>query len=72
MMEILQERKKGPFKTFTDIEGRVKNIPHPREIIVERIMEEVRAESKYYIFTANPPKPKDEERGGFRRHRHFR
>lgn len=73
MMEILQERKKGPFTSFADIEARVKNIPRPREIIVERIMEEIRAESKYYIFTANPPKPKEEEeRDGFRRHRHFR
>lgn len=67
MKEILAERKKAPFTDFTDIENRIKNVPRPREIIVDRIMEEIRAESKYYIFTANPPKPKEDEERGYRR-----
>ncbi len=60
MWEILDERKKEPFKDFEDIKNRVKNMPNPADIIKERILEEIRAEAKYYIFTAHPLK--DENR----------
>lgn len=69
MWEILSERNKSPFTGFDDIKNRVKNMPNPEEIILERIMQEIRGETKRYIFTATPPNPEaeqDQQRGGYR------
>jgi len=55
MWEILAERNKAVFTSFDDIKNRVKNMPNPEEVILERIMQEIRGETKRYIFTATPP-----------------
>jgi len=48
---LLDERKRGPFESFEDIEDRVSGLHRPREVLVERIMEELREEDlKYRIF----------------------
>jgi putative nucleotide binding protein len=48
---ILDERKRGPFESFEDLEERVSGLHRPREIIADRIMEEIREdEMKYRIF----------------------
>lgn len=48
---ILDERKRGPFESFEDLEERVSGLHKPREVLVERIMEEIRDEDlKYKIF----------------------
>ncbi|MFH1787163.1 MAG: DUF655 domain-containing protein [archaeon] len=74
MWELLAERGKKPFEGFADIKARVKNMPDPSEIIIEKIMEEIRGLSKYFIFSANPPQKDEQEgfgqhndRGGYRR-----
>lgn len=59
MWEILEERKKAPFQSFEELRTRVKNLPNPESIIVDRLLSEVKGESKYYLFTAHPP---EEER----------
>mgnify|MGYP000023417804 CR=1 FL=1 len=51
LWEILEERKKKPFKSFKDIEERTR-IPSVKKIIVERIIEEIMGKQKYYIFVA--------------------
>ncbi|RLE82210.1 MAG: DUF655 domain-containing protein [Thermoprotei archaeon] len=56
LWRILEERRKKPFSSFDDIKKRVK-IPDPRKLVIERILEEIRGEEKYYIFVAPPPKP---------------
>ena len=56
MWEILEEREKEPFKDFDDIKNRIRSIPSPRDIIVERILEEIKGDTKYYLFTAHPPR----------------
>ena len=48
---VLDERKRGPFESFEDLSERVSGLHRPREVLVERIMEEIREEDlKYRIF----------------------
>ncbi|MGC8610345.1 MAG: DUF655 domain-containing protein [Thermoplasmata archaeon] len=53
MWAIIEERKKGEFKSFQDLQSRVK-LPHPPEkLIVNRIIEELKDRNiKYRIFVA--------------------
>jgi len=55
MWEIIEARK-TQFTSFEDIKNRVKNMPNPEDIITDRILAEIKAKEKYYIFTAHPPK----------------
>ena len=48
---ILDERKRKPFESFEDLDDRVSGLHRPKEILVERIIEEIRDEDlKYRIF----------------------
>jgi putative nucleotide binding protein len=48
---ILDERKRGPYESFEDLEDRVSGLHHPRDVLVERIMEELRDDDlKYKTF----------------------
>ncbi|WP_123537358.1 DUF655 domain-containing protein [Halosimplex salinum] len=48
---ILDERKRGPFESFDELEDRVDGLHNPREVIVERILEEIREDDlKYRTF----------------------
>jgi len=49
---ILDERKRhGPFESFEDVGERVDGLHNPREVIVERILDEIRDDDlKYYNF----------------------
>ncbi|MFC5973345.1 DUF655 domain-containing protein [Halomarina salina] len=48
---ILDERKRQPFESFEDLDERVDGLHDPRQIIVERILEELREdELKYRSF----------------------
>ncbi|MFC7226919.1 DUF655 domain-containing protein [Salinirubellus salinus] len=49
--DILDERKRGPFESFEDLDERISGLHRPKEVLVERIMEELREEDlKYRIF----------------------
>ena len=51
MWAILEERKKGEFKSFEDLTKRVKGLHHPEKIIARRIEEEIKEEQpKYRLF----------------------
>jgi putative nucleotide binding protein len=53
MWEILDERQKKPFESFQDISERIKAIPHPEQMIIKRILEEIEdPEVKYHLFTS--------------------
>jgi putative nucleotide binding protein len=53
MQEILTERQKRPFTSFSDISERIKTIPHPEQMIVKRVLEEIQdPDIKYRIFTS--------------------
>ncbi len=48
---ILDERKRSPFSSFEEIDERVSGVHDPREVVEERIMEEIReADVKYRLF----------------------
>lgn len=49
--DILNERDILPFTSFSDMKKRVKHIPDPVKAIVDKIIEELREESKYLLFT---------------------
>lgn len=53
MWAILEERKKGPFKSFEDLSERVPTLHHPEKLIARRIEIELSDPSqKYHIFVA--------------------
>ena len=48
---VLDERKRGPFESFEEVSERVSGLHRPREVIVERIVEEIREDDlKYRTF----------------------
>ncbi|WP_416841038.1 DUF655 domain-containing protein [Haloferax sp. DFSO52] len=53
--KILEERKRyGPFESFEDLHDRVSGLHHPKEVIVERILEELHGDDvKYKTFVRN-------------------
>jgi putative nucleotide binding protein len=62
MMDMLDERDKKPFESFKEITERIKLMPDPHRVIIERIMEELQGDSKYYIFVKAPPREFEGER----------
>jgi putative nucleotide binding protein len=56
--DILNEREIEAFKSFADMKERVKNIPDPVKTLVDKIVEELKGESKYNFFV---PLTKDRE-----------
>jgi len=53
MWEILEERGKKPFESFAEISKRIKAIPHPDKMIINRILEERQDPNvKYHVFTS--------------------
>jgi putative nucleotide binding protein len=48
--EIVAERAVMPFKSFEDMAQRLKTVPDPVKIIADKIIEELKGESKYYLF----------------------
>lgn len=56
MADILEERRKKPFEGFEDIKQRVKLFADPVKIIAQRVIQELEANEKYYIFVNRPYK----------------
>ncbi len=54
MHNIMAEREKKPFESFADISKRVPLLPSPSHILVDRIEEELKGDSKYYVLTRPP------------------
>ena len=53
MWAILEERKKGPFKSFADLAARVSMVHHPEKLVAKRIeMEVANPGEKYHLFAA--------------------
>ena len=53
MWQVINERERGLFKSFEDLQQRA-NIPNPAKLIAKRIVEELSGESKYRLFTRVP------------------
>jgi len=55
MWAVLNERKKGQFKSFADLIERVKGLHNPEKIISKRVEDELMDERiKYRVFTTMP------------------
>ncbi|MDI6883858.1 MAG: DUF655 domain-containing protein [Hadesarchaea archaeon] len=54
MWAVLEERKKGPFADFDDLEKRVKGLTHPKSLIAKRMEIELQGADKYKIFVRPP------------------
>jgi putative nucleotide binding protein len=55
MWAVLNERKKGPFKSFADLMERVKGLHNPEKIICKRVEDELMDDRiKYRVFTTVP------------------
>ena len=65
LTEILEERDKKAFESFSDISKRVSHIQNPAEMIAERIVEELQG-SRFYIFTRPPLPPEHHEHYRYR------
>jgi putative nucleotide binding protein len=64
MWAIVEERKKGPFKTFKEMDERVKALHQPEKLIVNRILGEItNPGEKYHVFVL-PPAPEYDDRRG--------
>jgi len=51
MWAIIDERKKGKFKSFQEIETRIKGLHHPDKLVAKRIEQEIQDEQmKYRMF----------------------
>lgn len=50
MIEILDARKDGDFKSFEDLKKRVSLMPDPQKAIVKRILVELEGNEKYNLF----------------------
>lgn len=53
---ILDERKRKPFESFEELKERVAGLHRPKEILTERVLEELRDDDlKYRIFVGRDP-----------------
>jgi len=60
---VVQERKKGPFKDFDDLEERA-GIQHPKRVVVQRIVKEIQDPTEKYHIFVRPPQKEDDRWGG--------
>lgn len=61
MWAIIEERKKGPFKSFQDLEKRVKGLPDAKKMIAKRVVMELEGVDKYRAFVRPPSRHGDVE-----------
>lgn len=54
MHNLMAEREKKPFESFAEMSKRVPLLPNPAHILVDRIEEELKGDSKYYVLTRPP------------------
>jgi putative nucleotide binding protein len=54
MWQIIEERKKNPFKNFEDLKKRVILLPDPKRAVIKRILDELDGKTKWYLFVVPP------------------
>ena len=57
MLDLLDQREIKPFESFKDISERINLMPDPHRVIVDRILEELKGDTKYCLFVKSA-KPK--------------
>ena len=56
---IVQVRGQKPFESFEDFHARVPHVSSIEDVFTQRILEELRGESKYYLFVKSPKRETD-------------
>jgi putative nucleotide binding protein len=56
---ILAAREEKPFANFADVHARVSSIGRVEDIFVQRILQELRGNEKYYLFAKAPSREFD-------------
>ena len=59
---LLHERERKPFEGFVDVSARVPHLGRVEDLFVQRIIQELKGEEKYYLFVKAPRS--EEEEGG--------
>ncbi len=59
---IITARGSKPFESFADFHSRVPHVTSIDEVFTQRIIEELRGESKYYLFAKEPKREESEWR----------
>ncbi|MFA6048464.1 MAG: DUF655 domain-containing protein [Candidatus Micrarchaeia archaeon] len=54
LQDLVAERSKKPFESFADVQTRVPHMIKAEELFVQRITEELKGGSKYYLFVKIP------------------
>ena len=57
---IISERTQKQFESFADFHSRVQHVTSIDEVFTQRIVEELRGESKYYLFAKSPKREEEE------------
>ncbi len=60
LQSLLDAREAKLFTSFEDVKSRVPGVGNVAEVFVQRIIEELRGESKYYLFTKAPSLREDD------------
>jgi putative nucleotide binding protein len=60
MWDVIEAKKKGPFESFENLKARVPGLHDPEKMLIQRIIDELKTEQKYYLFTARPPQPRQD------------
>ncbi len=50
MEEILEARKERPFESFEDIKKRIRLLPDPKNLIIKKIIVDIKGEDKHKLF----------------------
>jgi len=51
MWEIIETRKDKPFESFEDIKSRIKLLPDPKNLIIKKILADIKGEDKHRLFS---------------------
>ena len=52
MQKLIDEREEGDFESLADVKERVPSVPDPRETIRDRIVQEMKGETKHKLLTS--------------------
>ncbi len=53
LWDVLRERKKKPFESFKEVQGRVTMLPDPKKMVIRRIVDELEEKDRYKLFVAS-------------------
>ncbi len=55
LWSVIEERKKEKFKTFADLQTRVKFLPDMKKAVIQRILDELEERDRHRLFLMSPP-----------------